>query len=91
MSPTSRAPPTGIECFRYKVRVDGVQDTEKPDIHWNTRVEGLTCAWHVENPKEGKPTIELFWLEAFDVYNDKQEPLPNFEKLTTKIFASARI
>ena len=84
------APPTGIECFRYSVSVDGAKDEASGELV-NSRVEGLTCAWLVENPKEGKPTVELFWLEAFDVYTDEQRPLQNFQDLAKKIFNSARI
>lgn len=38
------APPSGIECFHYRVQVDGVQDSEQPNVLLNTRMEGLTCA-----------------------------------------------
>jgi hypothetical protein len=83
------APLTGIECFRYSVLVDGAKDQDSGELI-NSRVEGLSCAWLVDNPKEGKPTVELFWLEAFDVYTDSQEPLQNFQGLAKKIFSSAR-
>jgi len=53
----------------------------------------LTCAWRVENPAPGKPTIEIFWLEAYDEYTPSigQKPMESFDSIVRALFASARL
>lgn len=85
------APKSGIDCFRYSIKVANAPDDQDQNVFWNTEVEGLACAWQVENPKPGKQTIELFWLEIFDAHHSQDKPLSNFQDLADRIFSSTRI
>jgi hypothetical protein len=90
LKPTG-APKTGIDCFRYSIKVENVPDDQDQNVFWTTQVEGLACAWRVEERKPGKQTIELFWLEVFDSHHSQEKPLPNFQDLASQIFRSTRI
>ena len=57
------APPSGTNCMEYSIAELENATGDRPQQAM-LRVEGLTCAWRVANPGSGKPTIELFWLEA---------------------------
>jgi hypothetical protein len=79
----SNAPSHKTICMQYSV----MAKTEKEIQH----VEGLACAWPVEQPKAGKWTLESFWLEANDTYGPSQEPMASFDTLVRDLLLSARL
>ena len=78
------APPGATLCIQYSMT--GKTETV---LH----IEGLTCAWRVENPAAGQQNVELFWLEAYDEYTPSkgQQPMPSFDLIVRDLFASARL
>ena len=90
-TPMKPAGAPGIACFRYSISVNDVRDDQDPNLVWNTQLEGLACGWPVENPPPDKQSVEMFWLDVFDVHPSHQAPLPNFQDLAQKIFNSARL
>ena len=78
--PGGNRPSHGTSCMEYSItELDSA--TGNPPVQTLWRVEGLTCAWLVDDPKPGKMTIEQFWLEAYDGYDPAkgQKPLESFE------------
>jgi len=86
------APPSETNCMEYSIAELENATGDRPQQAM-LRVEGLTCAWRVANPGSGKPTIELFWLEAHEEYIPSigQRPLGSFDLIVRELFASARL
>jgi len=82
----SDAPPQGTTCIEYSITA-----IRSPEAV--LRVEGLTCAWRVEDAAAGQPSVELFWLEAFDLYTPHigQRPMESFDLIVRELFASVRL
>ena len=76
------APSHGTSCMEYSV----VAKTKEIQ-----RVEGLACAWPVEQPKAGKWTVESFWLEANDTYGPSQQPMASFDAVVRDLLLSASL
>jgi len=90
--PSGNLPSHGTNCMEYSItELDNA--TGNPPVQTLWRVEGLTCAWFVDEPKPGKLTIELFWLEAYDGYDPAkgQKPMESFDSIVRALFASVRL
>jgi hypothetical protein len=81
-----------ITCMEYSV-TEITEATGSQSAETMMRIEGLTCAWDVEHAAEGKPTVELFWLEAAEAYLPSigQKPMDSFDSIARELFASARL
>ena len=90
--PGGNRPSHGTSCMEYSI-TEQDNATGNPPAQTLWRVEGLTCAWFVDNPRPGKATIELFWLEAYDGYDPAkdQKPLESFDSIVRALFASVRL
>ncbi len=90
--PGGSRPSHGTSCVEYSI-TEQDNATGNPPAQTLWRVEGLTCAWFVDNPRPGKMTIELFWLEAYDGYDPAsgQKPLESFDSIVRALFASVRL
>jgi hypothetical protein len=82
----------GTNCIEYSI-TELDNPTGNPPVQTLWRVEGLTCAWFVDDPKPGKATIEQFWLEASDGYDPAkgQKPMESFDSIVRKLFVSVRL
>jgi hypothetical protein len=89
----TNTPSHKAECREYSITVEIGKATDQQPVSRVQRVEGLTCAWNVENPEPGAPTIELFWLEAYDDYAPPlgQKPMVSFDQIVRDLFASAQL
>ena len=90
--PGGNRPSHGTSCIEYSI-TELDNPTGNPPVQTLWRVEGLTCAWFVDNPKPGKATIEQFWLEVFDGYDPAkgQQPMESFDAIVRALFASVRL
>ena len=90
--PGGNRPSHGTDCMEYSI-TELKEATGNPPVQPLLRVEGLTCAWFVDNPAPGKMTIELFWLEAYDGYDPSsgQKPMESFDSIVRALFASVRL
>jgi len=90
--PGGNRPSHGTNCMEYSI-TELDNPTGNPPVQTLWRVEGLTCAWFVDDPKPGKLTIELFWLEAYDGYDPAkgQKPMESFDSIVRALFASVRL
>jgi hypothetical protein len=90
--PGGNRPSHGTNCIEYSIaELDNA--TGNPPVQTLWRVDGLTCAWLVDNPKPGKMTIEQFWLEVYDGYDPAkgQKPMESFDSIVRELFASVRL
>ena len=89
----ANTPSHKAECREYSITVEIGKASDQQPVSRVERVEGLTCAWNVESPAAGAPTIELFWLEAYDDYAPPlgQKPMESFDQIVRDLFASARL
>ena len=90
--PGGNLPSRGTRCMEYAItELDAAVGDPQAQTVW--RVAGLTCAWLVDDPQPGAPTIELFWLEAYDGYDPAkgQKPLESFDSIVRALFASVRL
>jgi hypothetical protein len=90
--PGGNRPSHGTNCIEYSItEIDN--PTGNPPVETLWRVEGLTCAWFVDDPKPGKMTIEQFWLEVYDGYDPAkgQKPMESFDSIVRALFASVRL
>jgi hypothetical protein len=84
--------PSHTTCMEYSI-TEIEEATGDRSAEAMLRVEGLTCAWRVENAAAGKPTVELFWLEAYEEYVPSigQRPMESLGSIARDLFASARL
>jgi hypothetical protein len=89
----ANAPSHGTNCREYSISIETEETIDKKRVPTVLRVEGLTCAWRVDNAAAGKPNIELFWLEAYDEYAPSlgQQPMESFDSIVRELFASVRL
>jgi hypothetical protein len=89
----ANAPPQGTVCLEYSIAADTEEVMNGRPVPIVEHIEGLTCAWPVEAAAAGKPNVEIFWLEASDVYAPSigQKPMESFDSTVRKLFASARL
>jgi hypothetical protein len=85
-------PSHGTNCIEYSI-TELDNPAGNPPVQTLWRVEGLSCAWFVDNPQPGKPTIEQFWLEASEGYDpaEGQKPMDSFDSVVRALFASVRL
>ena len=90
--PGGNRPSHGTNCIEYSI-TESDHPTGNPPVETLWRVEGLTCAWFVDDPKPGKMTIEQFWLEVYDGYDPAkgQKPMESFDSIVRALFASVRL
>jgi hypothetical protein len=89
----ANAPAEGTECREYSISIEFDKKTAEQTATHVEHVEGLTCAWFVEKPANGKPNVELFWLEAYDGFKPQlgQKPMESFDLIVKELFQSIRL